>query len=451
MIANPLFRLLIILAMSLLLKATLPKKLRDFLVPLCFAYMIARPNIIPFVDGGLHFAIMALYWVAMAILCDGFDLKVLRQNPVLACFLTFWGYLTLTSLWGDYVYYGLLYYVNVLVELILTGYYVGIWAMRTEDGFYRLFRPLAVAGVLSFAYYVKYGFASELDAGGRGKFDSDLGEDFGNNVNAIGLALGPLIACLVVFVMDRPMFRSRGAMIHRWMGLGALVISVYMLLRTGSRNASLAIFPCFYYFWRGGGSRIRLSKRWIMILAVVALTFVAVKVCMEGAEIRSFKFHERGTGFDLDVMSSGRIGEFVQYLKPMRGIDYIIGDGPHKSWFSEGPTVGGCLSVYVTLLRTTGVLGLLLLSVYFLYMSRFLTSRNRRFQMAFLFFAVWAVTGVAEGSNIRRGYTTQLLLGMSLALCTKQKRLVVGMDGVRPPQTWAFWHDGQKEIACRCR
>ena len=426
MINNPLFRLVVIFVMSACFSALVRGRVRDKLTPWFFAFQVIYPNIVVFIGGAAHVFVMIAYWVSMAFLCDGFKLQAFRKNPTFSLFMVFWGYLTFTGVLSSSIYFGVLWYVNVLVELILVGYFVGIWTLKFEDGMIRLLKPLVLLSVISFYFYFKYGFGSALDHTGRGLLDRNLmEEDKWMNVNQIGLSIGPIVVSLLVYVMLQINIRDgRHAFSQKFFktwSIVMLVVSVYLLIRTGSRNACLALLPCVYFAIKGiDGRRSSVIKRYATIgLIVLSAVIVIHHFMREAAEIRAFKFMESGQVLDLDAMSSGRTGEFIVFLQPMEGIDYIIGQGPLVS--KSGNGVGGALSVYVTLFRFCGLIGLVLLSIFMLKMSGNAFSSDGIRRIAFLLFAVWAITGVAEGSNIRRGYTMTMLLGMSLALCTNRR------------------------------
>ena len=140
----------------------------------------------------------------------------------------------------------------------------------------------------------------------------------------------------------------------------------------------------------------------------------------ESGTVRAFTLMEFGGKFDLQYASSGRWTEFERYLSGMSGADWLIGQGAEIIKDPQtGSHVGGCLSVYVTLLRFVGVFGLVLLAIYFFVMFRSVKRSGLYGQVALLFFMTWVVTGIAEGQGIRRGQAVRLLQGVSLALCSK--------------------------------
>ncbi len=418
----PLLRIAIILAMSLILKYTLSQKLRDMLIPWCFFGMLAHGCVVPFISGFVHFVVLCCYFIEMAILLDGCNLKYFQRNPPMTAFLVFWGYLMLSSLWSDDVYVAFTWWVGCLFELVLAGYFLGIWILRTPDGLRRLFTPLALAGILILYNYFKYGFTETIDASGRGVLDEDmLDEGLGTNVNQIGLMLAPVVSSLVVMLMVR-VSRNKWQQIVKLAAIITLLLTAYLLLRTGSRNACLVFFPCVYFIYKS----IRFTGKKAQTLFLFGIVGVGlailVKVFMmsESNMLRAFTFWESGNSFDVYQASSGRWYEFEMYLSKMSGIDWLIGAGTEVYKVETGQkVVGGCLSTYVTLLRFSGLIGLMLLGIYFLVMLH--SARRSGFigQVALLFFMTWVVTGIAEGKGVRRGFSLRLLQGVSLALCSK--------------------------------
>ena len=418
----PIIRIAIILAMSYIFKLMLTKKMRDMFVPWCFAGQLIHSCFTPFLVGMAHFLFLCLYFIEMAILLDGFNMNYFKKNPAFTAFMVFWGYLTLTSLWCDNAYMGVTWYLGALLELVLVGYFTGIWVLRTPDGLRRLLTPIAIVGVFSAFFYFKYGFAAELDASGRGVLDrSMLDEDMGTNVNQIGLSLAPIAASLLVIVLLRMPFAVKYKIV-KFFSIATFLVISFLLIRTGSRNASLVFLPCAYFAYKALRFTGRKAKT-LFVLGIIGIAlFLGARIFMrsEFGTVRAFQFMDSGSRFDIYAASSGRWFEFENYLSFMSGIDWIVGTGPEiiKDPMT-GSRVGGCLSVYVTLLRFVGVLGVTLLAIYFIVMFRSVKKSGLYGQVALLFFMAWVLTGIAEGQGIRRGQSIRLLQGVSLALCSK--------------------------------
>ena len=418
----PLIRIAVILAMSYFFKFMLSKKVRDTLVPWCFAGQLIHSCFTPFLGGKAHFLFLCLYFIEMAILLDGFNLNYFKKNRPLIAFLIFWGYLTLTSLWCDKVYLGMTWWVGCLFELVLVGYFTGMWVLRTPDGLRRLLTPIAIIGVFAAFFYFKYGFVSELDANGRGMLDSSMmDEDMGTNVNQIGMSLAPIAASMMVMILLRMPFATKYKIVKFFSVVTFMVIS-YLLIRTGSRNACLVFLPCVYFAYKAIRFTGRKAKNLFLLGMISLALLLGTRMFMrsESGIVRAFTVMERGGKFDIYSATSGRWWEYEMYLHGMSAMDWFVGAGPEiiKAPIA-GNQIGGCLSVYVTLLRFTGIFGMILLAIYFLVMFHSVRRSGLYGQVALLFFMTWVVTGIAEGQGIRRGHAVRLLQGVSLALCSK--------------------------------
>lgn len=421
----PLIRIIVLIAMSLVFKALLPPKTRDSIVPWCFALLLLNGNMVPFTSGITHFLLLCFYFVSMSILLDGFDVNLFRRNKVLTAFFWFWGCLTVTSFWSEDIYWGVCYWFGALLELLMVGYFAGMWAMRTPDGLRKLLMPTVYLWPISLLFYIKSGFAVALDSAGRGAIDAELIEQgMGNNVNDVGLALDAIIAVGVVLLLMLMVYRhyvSRNGW-RRLFIIFAVVTATYLLIRTGSRNASLAIFPCLYFAYKTTTMKKK-AKVFFMLGAICLILIVLVKTFMlsETTQIRSFTLMESGGEFDINQATSGRWGEFEGYLSNMKGAESIIGKG---LLFYDNPenkglkVVGGALSVYVNVIVYAGFIGLFFMIIYYTVQWREGARHGFYGQVAILFFSVWAITGLGESQGLRRGAGLRLLQGVSLALCS---------------------------------
>ena len=421
----PILRIFIILGLSLLFKFLVRGRVRDSITPWCIALILFEPNAINFVAGALHFQLIVVYWLCMAFVLDGCSLRLGTRNPQLLMWTLFWGYLTLTSFWSDEPFMGVMWYVNVYLELFLIGYFGGIWLLRTPDAWRKLRVPMLVCALLTILVYRHFGFGGELDHNSRAVLDmTKLDEDMGNNVNDIGLAIVPILVVLEIIFVE---VKRRGVreIIMKGFVLVAMLGTALYLIRTGSRNACLAILPCGWFLLFGGGKRG--GVRIVMVGVISMMAFAAVGFFMKGADsIRAFKFFEKGEKFDIEKVSSGRIEGYRAFLYPMHGMDWVVGKGPCVINIPGMPKrVHGCLSVYVTLLYNVGVFGLFLLLLVFLSVYIRGWKTGPKGQLVILLFSVWAITGIAEGKNIRRSCTLCFVQGVAFAMCT---RLPIGWD-----------------------
>ena len=419
----PILRIFIILGLSLLFKFLVRGRARDFITPWCIAFILLEPNAVNFVTGSLHFLLIVVYWLCMAFVLDGCSLKFGKRNSQLLMWTVFWGYLTLTSFWSDDPFLGVMWYVNVYLELFLVGYFGGIWFLKTPDAWRKLRVPMLVCALLTILIYRHFGFGGELDHNSRAVLDATmLNEDMGNNVNDIGLAIVPILVVLEIIFVE---VKRRGVreIIMKGLVLVAMLGTALYLIRTGSRNACLAILPCGWFLMFFGDDRsIQSRARRIVVAGVIcAMAFVVVAFFMKGADsVRAFKFYEKGEKFDIEKVSSGRIEGYRGFLYPMQGMDWVVGKGPCIIKAPGMPNrVYGCLSVYVTLLYNVGVFGLFLLFLAFLSVYIRGWKMGPKGQLVILLFSVWAITGIAEGRNIRRSCTLSFLQGAAFAMCTR--------------------------------
>ena len=88
-ISNPFIRLILIYFLSLFFHFIIPRRVKDYAIPFAFALLIVEQNIMPFFGGGTHVLLVAIYWLSMAIVLDGFKFRELGSNKVFASFCLF--------------------------------------------------------------------------------------------------------------------------------------------------------------------------------------------------------------------------------------------------------------------------------------------------------------------------------------------------------------------------
>lgn len=421
---NPFLRLFVLIGMSVLMHFFIRGKVRDFLTPWAFGYLMVHFNLSGFAVGQFHFVLMCCYWLAAAFVMDGLQLNKLARNPVMSSVLCLWLYMMITTFYCNEVYFGVAYFANIFIELVFVGYMAGEWVLSHPDGLRRLLLPCAFLFPLVFLHYQRYGFtAGELDAAGRAVLDAEkMAEDTFMNVNAIGILMATYFAALICLSMN--LFKAKCNIIIKIYVWVCALASAYLLLRTGSRNAGLAFLPCGWYVLLG----FRMRKAIILRIVVIGMALLAILYIVqrsftdEGAEVRTFRFEGRTGEFDLDSISSGRIDGFMATLEDMKETtDHIFGKGIEVIR-TEGmsPHVVASLSVYVTLYHRAGIVGAFLLLAYFMMMCGYGFSHGNRGRTALMLFGVWAITGVAEGVGIGRGSAIHLIWGMSLAFCSSR-------------------------------
>lgn len=427
-ISNPLVRLVLIYFLSVFFHFIIPKRLKEYAIPFAFALIIVEQNVMPFFGGGAHFLFVAIYWISIAIVLDGVKFRDLGENKVFLSFCIFWIYYIITGFWSDNNrYYAIMYLLNTLIELLLVGYFAGIWVMRTQGGLYRLVKYTMILSIFTFLTYVKFGFAGAVDNAGRAMLSEEIvAQGLGHNVNDIGLAIVPIMAFAFVAAFDTRLMKPA-----KWFTLFSffvLLCSAYFVMRTGSRNAALAYLPCAMYMLSKLKERGRDSVRIVAFMTIMAFAVVAYKFAHSANALRVFDYFggtSNVSNINLDDVSSGRISIFMNYLRDMSGIDYLIGKGPYVYVNIEGAKmVGGAMSVYVTLVRDVGAIGLFLLLVHFCVVLCW-TRRNKLLgQIVLLIFLCWALTGIAEQVGIVRGKLICLVQGFAYALCTRRYRMM---------------------------
>ena len=433
-ISNPIFRLILLLLCSMLFHIFIPKRIKDHAIPLAFALIIVEQNIMPFFGGGGHFLLVAVYWVAMIIVLDGMKIREFSSNKVFASFCVFWGYYIFTGFLSNDKYYAVTYLVNTLIELLMVGYFAGIWVMRTPGGLSRLIKYTMFLSFIVFGVYAKFGFTGELDASGRAMLSEHIVEEgLGQNVNDIGLALVPIMALSYIAVFETR--RIKISLKTTIISLVVLLISMYFIMRTGSRNSALAFLPCGIYMMSKLREKdsINQAKKWIVaILLLLAVTVVVYKFMQSAGSLRFITYSGETSNMvnaNLDDVSSGRLTIFANYMRDMNAIDYIIGKGPFviKQW-TGNKTVGGAMSVYMTLVRDVGLLGLFLLFIHFCVVIGWSRRNGALGKIVLLIFMCWAITGVAEQIGIVRGKIICLVQGFAYALCTRKYHMFDGND-----------------------
>lgn len=426
-LANPLIRLIIIFGLSFAFHAILSPKAKNLLIPWSVAFLILQQNAVPFIGGLPHFILMVLYWFAMAIVLDGCNLRMLQNNKAMFLFGLYWLYMTIMSIASDYVYYGLMYHINAYVELLLVGYFAGIWVMKTPNGIKRLLIAVAILSIPIYIIYARFGFAGTTDHLGRAMLDAELKEqELGTNVNAIGLAVAPIFVLMLIGVVALRI--RKWAPIIRYLIPISLAAAFYFMIRTGSRNTGLVFLPAIYFFFKVKTLGKTTRKFGIAIIVAIGM-LSAIMIFKHQASssdsgvsrLRIFQLQGDANSMvtDLESISSGRISTFIEYLRDMEGINYLIGRGPAISKTYEGSMfVSGGMSIYVGTFHNTGILGIILMLMCFIYMYVFSKRNGNVGKLVFFLFAAWAVTGVAESAGISRGQVIRLLQGMSLAFCS---------------------------------
>lgn len=424
--ASPIFRIVIIVSLSLIFKALVRGRLRNRITPICIAYLFFHICALPLTIGASHFLMMVAYFLSMSFLLDWGSIPTVRKNRPMLIWLIFWGYLTISSFWCEAPLLGVFWFINCHIELFLVGYFAGGWMLRVENGWRKCLVPFLISSSLIVILYMRNGFGVEVDMTGRGGFgEGTFEEGTGFNVNDVGLAIGAVLSfasCIIVENLNLKNIKRKDSLLLISQVIVATTLLVF-LVKTGSRNSATMIIPLLYYLFTAGSNHSRSwkIKKAIMPCVLIAIASCVVWITMKGVySIRAFTINLDGGSFDWNVATTGRMGEYEWFLSDMSGIDWLVGKGPKINRIPGEPLmVGGCLSVYVTLLRNGGVFGMVLLFIAFLSLISAGSKGGSRGKIAILLFGAWALTGLGEGANIRRGGGYRFLQGAAFAMCSK--------------------------------
>ena len=125
-------KLTLVLLCSLFFKAVIPEKTRDKITPYVFAFYIGAQSFASSLIGWPAVINVAMGYIIRAFLLDGFQMRNFRNNPTMSIFLVFWGYMIFSMLLGEFPGYAAMYYLDVLVESVMVGYFVGMRILRGQ-------------------------------------------------------------------------------------------------------------------------------------------------------------------------------------------------------------------------------------------------------------------------------------------------------------------------------
>lgn len=359
--------------------------------------------------------------IAKAYLLCGFIVKPWQRNTVVVFFWMFWLYFLFSLFLGEFCLVSTIYYLKSL-EFVILGFYAGMWAMETPGGLNRLLLWGAIAAGITALCWIRGGgvLAGSLveSAGGRvGVDETKVGVEAVEmglfNVNGIGLKTSAVIgyAFLVMFLPGR----SRMNKLMSWISVGITLLLAIIILRTGARNSAMAFLPMSWYLVF---AKVKLSpfKRWGVILIVSFGMLYMISHYMSGAKsIRAFDFSSE----DGDNFGSGRLGWFRDVYSEM-GEKRFWGAGA-KLDTRRGINVGNMHSMYMQVFYTSGVVGSILLVVFFISVGIRGMTIGARGHIALVLFGIWAGTGIGESANINAGGMAKVALGVAMACCTSKK------------------------------
>jgi hypothetical protein len=300
--------------------------------------------------------------------------------------------------------------------------------MEREDGMLRLLKPVACAvTALGFVFVLFGAFSGSFSADDRTALNSSYGGE-GLNVNTIALISDFVIMWIAGFL---PMaFQSRFAKITKTGFLlkvlfmfGALV-SIMVLIKTGSRNGALALIPAFYYMifcFKG----VSMVKRFLIstILLIVMVGFVIVS----GVNVSSLRIFNYSGGYKGEV-TNGRTMFHLRIIDSMREDEKLWGIGTHSYNAEKFNQVGmsNGHSVYFQIFVQTGYIGsvLFLLSMLVMFVSllrvRSVDGINWKW-LGYTFVLAWMFTGIGESVNyISDLPSPKTAFGFALAICSQR-------------------------------
>ena len=399
-----------------------PARVRSVAVPWAFAILIMNVACASFYWGPIRAAYVLMNYSAYIIMLDGFDFDRKRNNPAWTAFLVFWGYMIISGLFGYYKLGAMFYWTNIFLTTFCCGYFTARWVLRNENGLGKLLFSMACVSCITMFLYAKHGSFSAIEVGteGRAGFDMDtLAEGVKSNVNYTAMVMLNFIPFLIIGLLRT--IREKKDRLVKWMSAGALLLSGLVLVRTGARNGAVGLLPSVWYFLFSTTNRVKRRKR-IGIFIMVTIVFVpSVIITMKGAEsirfVRLSGMGERFGGTKSDDITSGRMSMWMNNLKDMTPIQIMVGHGLFKNGKSEEGklTAGNAHSIYMTVLYNSGIVGLLLLVIFFSISFRRGMKMGDRGRIALLMIGTWLFVGTGESWGMIGG-ATALLGGFGIGL-----------------------------------
>lgn len=396
-------------------------------MPWALAIIILNVSCSQFYPGFVHAVFALSNYSAWIICCDGFNVGLRNRNRVWTAFLLFWGYLELSSVMGYYPFQGMASLLNALITSFCAGYYLSLWACRTEGSLRRINFAVACASMIIGYLYMKHGAFMSMEVAGvsRMNFDSNtLDQDVKSNVNYTALCMCTVLPFLLVSVMT--MAHTRFEKIVRTISAIGLIMCTMVLFRTGSRSGGLSLLPLAWYFFFSTKDKLKKRNRRAMFITVGILSVCAVAWTMRGAsEIRLFKiFSNTNAEYKLTAneITSGRLDWWIGEYKAMSPAQVLLGSGFKDTALNERARVGlaNYHSMYVFVFMQSGLLGLILFFTAIMMGFRVAGRKGDRGRMAMMFLGVWAVTGLGEAWGMIGG-AIAVLAGFGMGLCTDMK------------------------------
>ena len=420
-------KLIVEILISAMLAYFVVGKSRDLLTPWALAVILGSSAMSPYMHSGLFAFFVFANFFSSCFVTNGYKLRYMAKNPVLVLFLLFWAWQCLSMCFGECISYSVVYFLLIPFESVALGYFVAFWAMKEPENWDKLLKAITIVLAIVVIVYLKEGAFSQR-MGYEEIFRSALGLDEENsaNPNWVGLVI---IGILPYPVLTLLRAISRKDVKHGVLGFIVASMLALALVRTGSRNACLGLIPLVFYVVFNG-TRLSFAKRLTTVAVMLAvLVFLIGKTTSSVSDLRLFSTSKTGD------ISSGRFDHFrYKMLYHLNPRERWFGCGAWLDYSMEGEIkMANGHSVPVQILRQSGYVGMALFAIFvvaFVYRSLRSGPDGR---LALTLFCVWLFTGVGEsGPLLSGGGGSKILLGIALALCSRQNPGVQSWLQMRP-------------------
>ena len=414
---------------SVIFAKSLSASARNVMVPLALAYYLLVIVVIGAVgtSGLVHFLFTSMNFVPVMIMCDGLNAKEWHGNAAWKAFVFFYVYMTIIGLTGYLPMSCTMFYLQSFLNTFAAGYFVARWVCRTEGGLRKLVVPLIGVAIVAIIYYVQNQrlLSNELDVYGRMDVSELIDDDHVVNVNGIALRIDAILPFLLL-----AFFYVRKYLFVKYVALASAIILGLLLVRTGSRNGTLVLLPCIWYFLHAS-VRGRLKMKYVVALIIVGVIFtVGVLFTNKGVNIiRAFDFSgESQMGIEysaMDRISTGRWSMYQQGLSYMSPTAKIFGKGGMNSLYSsKGERIvrfrgANAHSIYMTIFYRSGLVGILLFVIFLCVFFAEAKKMGFRGNMAKFFMLCYLLTGIGESWGMNGG-ATAILAGFAIGLISRR-------------------------------
>ena len=409
----------------LLWRQLAPPALRSKLIPWALAVLLMNLTCGAFYWGPFRAIYAFSNFIAYAIMCDGLWLGKKGRNAAWTAFLTFFAYLSISTLFGYYPFEGLVYWAHILLTSFCCGYYVARWMVRTEGAVTRLTLAVACVSVVILYLYWKHGAMMAVDeqfGGLRGGFEeSTLAEGVVANVNGIA---GAMLSCALFLVLGiAQQANTKLKKILKIVCALEMVLAMIVLVRAGSRGALIGFVPVAWYYLFPKLRKAKVGRRVVLAIILLVAIGLCVRRIMGSSELRvfDFKVHADTYATAADSLTTGRMTMWEKNVARMDSVEKLVGAGMFiecKSRETGRVAAGNAHSLYMTIFYNSGFMGLLFLLIFLVTsVTMGLRMRNRG-HMALMFIGAWMLTGLGESAGMT-GTFYGVLCGFGIGLLTK--------------------------------